>query len=204
MSPQNFIFIGRSGCGKGTQAQLLMDYVKKNDTHKREIFYLETGQRFRDFIKSDSYSAKLSAEIYKIDKRQPDFLAVWMWSHLFIENLKGGEHIFMDGVGRSLPEASMLETVVDFYNLDKPFVVYIDVSRKWSEKHLLSRGRSDDANLEKIDRRLNWFDSDVVPAVKFLKKSKKFNFLKINGEQGIDKVHSDLLKQLSKFESWKA
>ena len=29
INPKTFIFIGRSGCGKGTQANLLIEYLKK-------------------------------------------------------------------------------------------------------------------------------------------------------------------------------
>ena len=198
MTPKTFIFIGRSGCGKGTQASLLMDYIKQKDIEKRPIFYLETGQRFRDFIKSGSHSANLSNEVYKADIRQPDFLAVWMWSHLLIENLKGNEHLVIDGTPRSLQEAMVLETAIDFYKLEKPNVIYIDVGRKWSEERLLSRGRLDDASIVRIDKRLNWFDKDVVPALKFMKKSKKFNFIKINGEQTIGQVNQEIMNKLSK------
>ena len=54
MELQTFIFIGRSGCGKGTQVTLLQEHIKKQD-HKRHIlFYIETGERFRQFIKEHS------------------------------------------------------------------------------------------------------------------------------------------------------
>ena len=77
MELQTFIFIGRSGCGKGTQVELLQEYIKKQD-HKRYAFYIETGARFRQFIKEHSLSSRLAAEIYKTGNRQPDFIAVWM------------------------------------------------------------------------------------------------------------------------------
>lgn len=64
MELQTFIFIGRSGCGKGTQVALLQEYIKKQD-QKRYIFYIETGERFRQFIKEHSLSSRLAAEIYK-------------------------------------------------------------------------------------------------------------------------------------------
>ena len=79
MELQTFIFIGRSGCGKGTQVGLLQEYIKKQD-HNRQILYIETGERFRQFIKEHSLSSRLAAEIYKTGNRQPDFIAVWMWS----------------------------------------------------------------------------------------------------------------------------
>jgi adenylate kinase len=196
MNPKTFIFTGRSGCGKGTQVELLKEYIAKNDVSKTPIFYLETGARFRDFIKGDSYSSKLSNEMYKNGVRQPDFLAVWMWSHIFINDLKGGEHIFIDGTPRSLAEAKVLNTAMKFYGRGKPYVVYLNVSRDWSEKKLLGRGRLDD-DREDIKKRLDWYDKDVQPAVDFYKNDTDVIFLDINGEQPIEKVHEDIVAAIS-------
>ena len=49
MNPQTFVFIGRSGCGKGTQAKLLQDVLKEKNPDQ-EIFYIETGANFRKFL----------------------------------------------------------------------------------------------------------------------------------------------------------
>src|SRR4051812_13328117 len=102
MSPQTFILIGRSGCGKGTQAKLLQEHIEKHDESKRSIYYLETGSNFREFFKGKTYSNQLAREIYEKDDRQPDFLAIWMWSNFFIKDLKGDEHLISDGTSRSL------------------------------------------------------------------------------------------------------
>jgi adenylate kinase family enzyme len=187
------IFIGRSGCGKGTQAALLMDFVHARDTYKRPILHIETGERFRQFIRGQSYSSKLSNEIYADDRRQPNFLGAYMWSSMLIEELDEDMHIFFDGVGRSRPEAELLTTALEFYKREKPTVVYLDVSRRWSEEKLLKRGRFDDANLAKIDARLDWFDTDVLPAVEYFKTHPLYTFLSINGEQTIEQVHRDII-----------
>lgn len=198
MHPQTFIFIGRSGCGKGTQAQLLMEYIKHHDTAKRPICYLESGARFRDFIQGSSYSSTLSKKIYERAERQPDFLAISMWSQLLIENLTGEEHLVMDGAPRSLPEAMALDTAFDFYNR-KVNVVFLNVSREWSRKRLIERGRSDDVTLEKIEKRLEWFDADSMPAVEYFRKNLRYNLIELNGEQGKDQVHEELVRRIVMF-----
>ncbi len=194
MSPQTFIFIGRSGCGKGTQAELLQKYVKEKDSNG-EIFYLETGQNFREFIKGDSFSSRLASKIYKNGDRQPDFLAIWMWAHILVNQFKGNEHAFFDGITRSLPEAETFTTAMEFYNR-KVNVVYINVSRQWSEDRLRSRGRVDDVDGAEVNKRLDWFDKDSMPAVEYFKTHDLYNVLEINGEQTIEKVHTDILEQL--------
>lgn len=199
MKPQTFIFIGRSGCGKGTQADLLQKYLKTQDPG-REIFYLETGNRFRDFIKGDSLSSKRSLDIAHRGDRQPDFLAVWMWAHIFIENLKGDEHIVIDGTPRSLNEANVLDSAIKFYGWQPARVIYLNVSRPWAEKRLHDRGRTDDRSSEQIKKRLDWFETDVVPAVEHLRQHPEYRFFDINGERPLEEVHQSIIDEVFKAE----
>ncbi len=190
---QTVIFVGRSGCGKGTQAALLKERIARFDEKRRHIFYVETGEYFRRFIAGTSYASKLSKYIYEIDERQPDFLACWMWSNLLIDELDENMHLVFDGAPRALPEAEMLTSAFKFYKREKPTVIFINVSRKWSETHLLKRGRSDDVNIGKIDKRLNWFDKDVMPAVEYFRNNPYYRFFEVNGEQPIEKVHAEII-----------
>ena len=140
-NPKTFILMGRSGCGKGTQAKIIENLLKANDPHG-VVFHLETGARFRDFVKGDSYSSKLAKVISETGSRQPDFLAVWNWAHIMVEELKGGEHIIIDGTPRSYEEALVLDTAMNFYGRERPYVIYLDVSREWSKRNLSpQRGR---------------------------------------------------------------
>ncbi len=200
-APKTFIFIGRSGCGKGTQAKILREHLEKHDPQKRNIMYLETGARFREFIKLDGYTNKIAARVAKNGGRQPDFLAIWNWAHVLIEEMKGEEHLVVDGMPRSCDEALVFDSAISFYGREKPTVIYIDVSREWSKKHLMARskteGRGDDASMELIERRLEWFDTDVMPAVQFFQKHPGYKFVHVKGEQTIDQVATDIEKRLS-------
>lgn len=194
MTPQTFIFIGRSGCGKGTQTDLLKKALKERDP-AGEILYIETGANFREFMKGEKFSNSLARKIYESGERQPDFLAIWMWSHVIIDKFKGIEHLFFDGITRSLPEAETFTTAKEFYGRDVT-VIYLNVSREWSEKRLLARGRSDDQSLEEIRKRLDWFDRDSYPAVEYFSVHKGYNLLDINGEQSVEEVHNEILTKL--------
>ncbi|MBP6974734.1 MAG: nucleoside monophosphate kinase [Candidatus Pacebacteria bacterium] len=201
LQPKTFIFIGRSGCGKGTQAKILREHLEKMDPNKRKIMYLETGPRFREFIKLPGYTNKLAAHVADIGGRQPDFLAVWNWSHVLIEEMTGEEHLIVDGMPRSYDEALVFDSAISFYKRTKPTVIYIDVGPEWSRKHLFTRskieGRKDDASLELIQRRLNWFDTDVMPALKYFETNPGYDFVHVSGEQTIDQVTQAILKGLS-------
>lgn len=194
MSPQTFIFIGRSGCGKGTQAELLMHHLKDKYS-EFPIFYLETGQGFRDFIKKDTYTSGLSAKLYEAGDPQPGFLAIWMWSHLFVENMKGQEHLIVDGTPRAYPEALIFNAAMKFYGR-KYTVIYINVSRTWSEERLKARGRVDDVDAGEVKKRLDWFDKDILPAVEYFRSSSECNFLDINGERPIEEIHKEMIERL--------
>ncbi len=188
------IFIGRSGSGKGTQAGLFKDRIHRLDgDNKRNILYIETGEHFRKFAQGTSLASKLSEKMMTNDERQPDFLASWMWSNILIDDLSDDMHLVFDGAPRACQEAEMLTDALQFFKREKPVVIHLEVSRDWSEKHLLKRGRSDDVNIARIDKRLDWFDTDVVPALKYFKNDPYYRLIEINGEQSIDKVHSDIV-----------
>ena len=193
------IFIGRSGCGKGTQVKLLQEELKRRRPDDK-IFYMQTGQRFREFIQEEGYSNKLSRAIYDEGERQPDFLAVWVWASMFLENIRNEEHLFIDGFPRSLYEAHMLDTAMKFYNREKPCVVHLRVTRAWSEERLLERGRregrSDDIDIRDVRRRLDWFEDDVIPAVNFYRENPEYRFIEVHGERSIEEVQSDLREKI--------
>lgn len=190
---QTVIFIGRSGCGKGTQADLLKNRIHHFDEEKRQILYVETGECFRQFIRGQSFSSKLSKTAYDNDDRQPDFLACSMWTTMLLRELEENMHIIFDGTPRALPEAEILTSALAFYKREGPTVIYLNVSRGWSEKRLLSRARTDDLNIAKIDKRLDWFDKDVIPAVEYFRKNPYYRFFDINGEQPIERVHAEII-----------
>lgn len=195
MQLQTLIFIGRSGCGKGTQVSLVKEYIKKNDLKNQEIFSLETGQKFRELIEGNSFTSKISRDIYNSGELQPAFLAIHIWSHILIEDLKEDCHIILDGTPRTYSEAIVLDSVIDFYKRHKPTVVYINVSREWAKKRLKERSRFDDTD-EVIEKRLNWFEKEVTPALEHLRNVNLYNFIEVNGEQSIEEVQKEIIDKI--------
>lgn len=198
--PQTIIFIGRSGAGKGTQSLLLLDYLQKEIGGT--ALYLETGKYFRELITHDDLTAKLAKDVYMDGERHPDFLATNLWSNALRTEYTGAEHIVFDGAPRSKLEAEMMEGAFGFYDrfnisrYAKPKVIFLDVSAEWSRERLKSRGRIDEMRQDQIDSRTHYFETAVMPAVEYLKNDSKFTFLHINGEQTIEEVHAEILKQI--------
>jgi len=191
--PETFIFIGRSGCGKGTQVKLLLEFLKANDP-QREIVHLETGKIFREFINGPTYTHGQSRDIYEKGGLQPEFLTVNMWSNFFIKEMKPDVHLVTDGTPRKPQEAEVLDSAVRFYRRGLPHLIFINVSRGWAEARLLGRGRVDDSKKD-IASRLDWYETDVVQAIDFYRTHNGYHYHEIYGEQPVEKVHQEILQK---------
>jgi adenylate kinase len=192
--PNAFILMGRSGCGKGTQVKLLIDYLNKNDC-KCKTIHIESGSLLRDYAKGDSFAQNKCREIMNSGGLIPEFLVVGLWANKLISELTGRENIVCDGTPRKIHEAHILDSVFGFFDFDKPKVVLIDVSRDWSMERLLARKRADDTR-EDIESRLNWFDTEVSQALDLFRNNPNYDFIKINGEQSIEDVHKEIMTKL--------
>ena len=193
MKPETYIFIGRSGCGKGTQAELLKKYLESKGD---QVFYLESGAKFRDFVLQSGYTAKLSGEAMKRGELQPAFLAIHIWSHLMIEQMDEKKNLMIDGTPRKLDEAKILDEAFKFYGRKGVKIIYVNVSDQWSIARLEGRGRADDKSLAEVKKRLAWFNTDVIPALDFYKNNPDYEYLDINGEQTIEQVQQEILSKL--------
>lgn len=196
MNLQTIILISRSGGGKGTQAQLLIDYLKEKDG--RETYHLQTGIKFREFFKTNSYARELASEIDKKGGLQPSFMAVWAWGSQMMESFKKDQHLLLDGAPRMMKEAVLVKEALEFFKRENVQVVYVNVSNEWSRERLLGRkeGRADDSNIDAINQRLKWFDEQVVPIIDAMKEDDYYTVHDINGEQNIEEVHQDIMKAL--------
>ncbi len=193
MSPQTIIFFGPSGSGKGTQARLLIEKLKEKNG--REIIYVETGQRFRDFSEEASFTAKKTKEIMQQGGLLPEFLPIWIWTEYFIRHTSGEEHMILDGLSRRKHEAPILDSALKFYKRENPKVLSMEVSRSWAKERLLGRKRGDD-NEKDFDKRIDWYYENVLSALEFFKNDPYYTFIPINGEQSIEDVHKEIVSVL--------
>jgi len=188
---QTFIFIGRSGSGKGTQAELLI----KHFTERGEpVFYVETGKHIRQWLATASYSSQLANEISLAGNRQPEFLADYMWAGLLLNQFQGIEHLIFDGTPRSLIQAETLDTAMIFYRRELVYVIALHVPHACATERLTKRGRSDDDDFG-IQKRLTWYEKDVVLALDYYRDHSRYRLVEIDGERPVEMVHADILVQ---------
>ena len=194
--PLVFLLMGRSGCGKGTQAKLLIKYLKDNNLG--ETLYVYTGERLRNFAeKEENFAARLAKSKMKDGDLLPSFLAVWLWSGALIEGVKENNNVIMDGSPRTLLEALMMDDAMEFYGRSDVVPIFLETSEEWSTQKMLGRGRSDD-NLKSIKKRMAYFEKDVAPVIDYYEKESKHKLIKVNGEQSVEDVHREILEKVFK------
>lgn len=189
-----YIFFGRSGSGKGTQAKMLCDYLEEKTG--RKSLYVETGEMFRKFKNEETYSSSLTKDVMEKGGLMPEFLPIWIWSDVLVKNYTGEENLILDGLSRRIDEAPVLDSALSFYRFNNPYVIYIDVPREKAFDMMKSRGRADDSD-EYINERLDWFEDDVVPAINYFRNNFKYKFTPIDGTKSIEEVHKEILEKIS-------
>jgi adenylate kinase len=215
-----YIIMGRSGSGKGTQAQILKSFLEKKNEKKdiessgyvnfaevkpRKVIHITTGDNFRELVKRDSYSAEKIKKTLNEGGLIPEFLAIWNWSNIFIDNLNKEEIVILDGAPRKMMEIEALEGALSFYNYKKVNIIYLNVSADWAIDRLIYRGREDDDEKEEQNRKMSWFETNVLPCIDLYKKKSKivaennhinYNFIEVNGEQSIEGVNAEIISKL--------
>lgn len=185
--PSNVILIGRSGSGKGTQAELLMKKF-------RHFYCLATGDLFRDLAKVNSDAGKRIQKILAEGGLPMDDLATTMWMHNLAYNLKEEQGLLADGFPRRLAEVEALDAFLEFLErIDTSYFILIDISREEASRRLKARGRNDDTD-EAITGRMNYYEERVAEVAEYYKDRGRLTV--INGEQSVENVHKDIMRAL--------
>lgn len=213
--PYSFALIGRSGCGKGTQAQLLAE-------HFENLLYVSTGGLLRDLAKLDTAAGKGIKKILDNGDLVPDFVMIGLWMRELCNNLNDGQGILLDGAPRRIVEAQAADEFMDFLEIKENFFpILLDISREEAFDRLTKRrickkcgklipwvgefkklekcdscggelfSRPDD-NPEAINNRLDYYEDRVVEVINYYKKDNRL--ITINGDQPIEDVFKDILK----------
>lgn len=194
MDLQTVIFYGKSGSGKGTQAQLLKQFLKERDPARR-VLYIETGAAFRTFAQKDNFTARLVKKTLEEGGLLPEFLPVWIWTQFFIDNIEENGHIILDGLARRPDEVPILAKALEFYNRSAPQIIFLTLTDQEAVERLRARGRSDDEEAE-IRKRLQWFNDNVTPAVQAWHKFPEVVVHEISSTPPIEEVHQIILSTL--------
>ena len=194
MQPQTFVFFGQVGSGKGTQAEFLVDVLKKRD--RRECVQTSTGNEYRKLMESGSYTGVLVKDSITRGELQPNFLTNAIFTNILTTYLTSEKHLIADGYPRTIGQSEAFESMMNFYSRKNIKIIYIEVGKEEAIKRMLLRGRHDDTK-EGMAKRFDEYINNVIPAMSYFKGKKGYEIYTISGEQNIEMVHKDIIKALN-------
>ncbi|MAG39111.1 adenylate kinase [Candidatus Woesearchaeota archaeon] len=205
------IIFGPQGSGKGTQAEKIIK--------KHSITHISTGDIFRDNIKRKTKLGKKVEKMLKKGNMVPDDITnKIMKERLAKKDCEKG--FILDGYPRTKEQAEFLDKLVKI-----DIAINLEISKEMVIKRISSRRicqkcgknfnvlykkskkagicdfcndklitRADDKKIS-IEKRLANYERETKPLIKFYEK--KGILIKIDGEQNIDKVTSNIINSIS-------
>lgn len=194
MPSLTIIFMGPQGSGKGTQLELLRKFIEAQDP-ERPVVQFEMGAALRAFGGKEGYSQNTVRESLARGEIQPDFLCTTLLTNALIENIRGDEHLLMDGFPRTLTQAKLLGPLFAFYKRENPTILSVTLDEGPAVERLIKRGRHDDTE-EGIRKRFSWYREFVVPTLEYFQSDPLYRVVEVNGDQEAEKVHKDIIREL--------
>lgn len=197
MDKQTLIFLGPQGSGKGTQIQLLKDYITAKDA-ARSIVHFEMGKQLRELATKDDYTGQLTNEILLAGGLIPYAISASLFAQYLMDTIATGEeHLVIDGFPRTATQVPTLDSALtEFYKREMPTVVCINISDDEAVARLLKRGRHDDTE-ESIRTRLAWSRKDTMPNIEWFRSNPQYKVVDIDGERSVEEIHTDILEKLN-------
>lgn len=188
----NLVLFGPPGAGKGTQAVKLIEQYK--------LVHLSTGDILRGELAAKS-KLGLEAKSY-MDKGElvPDNVVIGMIEVKIDQNPEAEGFIF-DGFPRTRAQASALDEVLEKKGKSITRMLALEVEKAELIKRLQGRGkisgRADDQDLSVIENRINVYNRETAPVIKYYDNQGKFT--SINGMGTIEEIFGRLCTAIDKF-----
>ncbi len=180
-----FCLLGRSGCGKGTQAEFLKARLRRHG----KVEHPYAGDFFRAMHGKKNITSILVTDILRRGELVPWWLAAFSWLTLLIRKDHPRRHLVFEGSPRRLPEAELMDETLRWYGRPESIAIYLDVPAREVTRRLLLRARHDDTP-RAIKNRMAYFDRDVLPVAGYYKKHRRL--VHVNGNQPIEAVWREI------------
>lgn len=206
----DIILFGMQGSGKGTQGKILAD------RYGLRIF--EMGGALRSMIASGSeLGNKIKATVESGNLVDDDIIMEVV--EVFLEKEAQGQNVLFDGIPRTMNQAERLLALLKGRGRDA-FALHVKISEKEAIERLTKRrictnckevypafykgdscsecdgdlvSRSDDSNLDSINKRLHNFKAETMPVIEdFYKRD---HLIEVEGEQQIPDVTEEMIEK---------
>lgn len=182
---KTFIFMGRPGCGKGTQTELLLQKFPDFES-------FSMGTQFRAISNEDSFLGKKIKATIDAGMLSPHWFASYLFKHKIL-HLSPEAGIIFEGIARKEAEARDLHETMEW--LERPYRV---INLEVPAEHILDRleergktsGRADD-HKKSIEVRLTEYDKHTAFSLAYLREEGVV--IDINGTQSIEAIHDEIL-----------
>ena len=205
------LLIGPPGCGKGTQAKLIID--------KYNLPQISTGDMLREHIKNETKLGKNAKSYMDKGELVPDLIILGMMESRLEKNDCNNGYI-LDGFPRTIPQAKGLDLLLKKLDhiLDNVIIINVDdniiVNRMSGRRVHLSSGRiyhikfnppkkenvdditgeeliiRKDDKEETVRKRLKIYHDSTSPLIDYYNQKNKLK--EINGNQEINSVFNEI------------
>ena len=186
----NIILFGPPGSGKGTQAKMLEE--------KFGLLQISTGDLFRYELGNNTDLGKKAREYMDKGQLVPDEVTIAMLERKMKKHPEVNGYI-LDGFPRTIAQCEALDSFLKSRDEQVDRLIALVVPEKELITRLLERGktsgRSDDANEDVIQNRINVYQKETAPVFGYY--DEKGLSVEIEGVGAIDEIHERLSSLIS-------
>ncbi|NES03473.1 MAG: adenylate kinase [Okeania sp. SIO2F4] len=179
------IILGGPGAGKGTQAELLCQYL--------QIPLISIGNILREAIATQTTLGQVAQAYVEKGDLVPDRTMIEFVRQRLLES-DVTQGWLMDGYPRTAFQAEELHFLLDDLGQKLDWAIYLKVSEEESMNRCLKRGRTDD-NPEIVQRRVDLFYERTIPILEYYQYRQKL--LTIDGGKTVTQVQQEILQKLN-------